>query len=208
MLVNALYFKAPWQTPFDKGSTTSQAFHRADGSTVKVDMMHNSQNEGSFLRGSHFQAARLPYAGGSLAMTVALPAGGQEAAALREVLGSLTEDGDPGLDISMPRWTFRTPTDLKPPLQELGMTRAFDPTAADFSPMTAMESLFIAFVLHQTFIAVDEDGTEAAAATAVGMADSAGMLTHPLVLDRPFLFVLHDTAHGTPLFVGRVADPS
>jgi serpin B len=74
--------------------------------------------------------------------------------------------------------------------------------------MTADERLHLAFVVHQTFVAVDEDGTEAAAATAVGMADSAVARSHTLVLDRPFLFVIHDTAHGTPLFVGRVADPS
>jgi serpin B len=78
---------------------------------------------------------------------------------------------------------------------------------ADFSRMTEQDRLHISFVLHQTFIAVDEDGTEAAAATAVGMTSSAVLQSHELVLDRPFLFVIHDTAHGTPLFVGRVADP-
>ena len=86
------------------------------------------------------------------------------------------------------------------------MTDAFGDDA-DFSRMTDDERLHIQFVLHQTFIAVDEEGTEAAAATAVGIADSAVVQTHELVLDRPFLFVIHDVAHGTPLFVGRVADP-
>jgi serpin B len=207
VLVNALYFKAPWQTPFQKGSTTSQPFHRADGSTATVDMMSNDPHDGVFLRGRHFQAARLPYAGGSLAMTVALPESGQEPAALQELLAGLTEDGEPGLTISMPRWTFRTSTDLVPPLTSLGMKQAFG-AGADFSPMTSTEGLSVSEVLHQAFIAVDEDGTEAAAATAVGMTDSAAVAGHTLVLDRPFLFVLHDTAHGTPLFVGRVADPS
>lgn len=207
VLVNALYLKAPWQTPFAKSSTAPAPFHRADGSTVTVDTMTNQPEDGVFLRGRHFQGARLPYAGGTLAMTVALPETDQESAALPELLAMLTDAGQAGVTISMPRWTFRTPTDLIPPLQQLGMTRAFG-TGADFSPMTTSEGLYVSEVLHQTFIAVDESGTEAAAATAVGMSASAVRVTHELVLDRPFLFVLHDVAHGTPLFVGRVADPS
>ena len=100
------------------------------------------------------------------------------------------------------------PTDLRDTLIGLGMTDAFDDRLADFSPMTTDADLYIAFVLHQTFVAVDEAGTEAAAATAVGMDESAAIESHTLVLDRPFLFVVHDVAHGTPLFVGRVADPT
>ena len=88
------------------------------------------------------------------------------------------------------------------------MTDAFADGQADFSPMTTDERLYVAFVLHQAFVAVDEDGTEAAAATAVGMDESAALRSHTLVLDRPFVYVVHDTAHGTPLFVGRVADPA
>jgi serpin B len=151
----------------------------------------------------------LPYRGGTLAMTVALPRGDEDAA-LAELLGpgGLTAAGEPAVAVTMPRWSHRVPTDLKPALLALGMTDAFDPDTADFSGMTADEALHIAFVLHQTFVAVDEDGTEAAAATAVGMADSAALLSHTLVLDRPFLYVVHDTAQGTPLFVGRVSDPS
>jgi serpin B len=142
-------------------------------------------------------------------MTVALPDGGHESAALVEMLTRLTHRGDPGgVEISMPRWTFRTPTDLKAPLQQLGMTDAFT-DAADFRPMSPTDPLQVSDVLHDAFVAVDEDGTEAAAATAVVMGESSARLTdHTLVLDRPFLFVIHDTAHGTPLFVGRVADPS
>ena len=108
----------------------------------------------------------------------------------------------------MPRWTFRTPTGLHQILMDLGMTRAFG-DRADFTPMSPHDPLYVYDVLHQAFIAVDEAGTEAAAATAVVMDELSGIAAeHTLVLDRPFLFVIHDTAHGTPLFVGRVADPS
>jgi serpin B len=210
VLVNALYFKAPWDTPFQKASTTTGAFHRSDGSTVMVPMMHgDAEGSAVYLAGRHFTGARLPYRGGALAMTVALPRDDADAA-LAELLGphGLTAEGEPAVAVTMPRWSYRVATGLGDALEALGMTAAFDAGRADFSPMTLDERLHIAFVLHQTFVAVDEDGTEAAAATAVGMADSAVLRSHDLVLDRPFLFVVHDTAHGTPLFAGRVADPS
>lgn len=210
VLVNALYFKAPWLSPFDRQSTRSGPFHRTDGTTVTVDLMHSGADGSAvWVPGDHFVGARLPYAGNTLAMTVALPDGGHETAALAELLTRLTHRGDSGgVEISMPRWTFRTPTDLKAPLRQLGMTDAFT-DAADFHPMSPTDPLFVSDVLHDAFVAVDEAGTEAAAATAVVMGESSARLTdHALVLDRPFLFVIHDTAHGTPLFVGRVADPS
>jgi serpin B len=207
VLVNALYFKAPWDSPFEKAATSPGRFHRADGSTVQAELM--STDEGpTYVSGLHFDGARLPYAGGTMAMTVALPTG-SETAALRELLGGgLTGDGEPGLRLMMPRWTYRVATDLKDPLKSLGMAVAFG-DAADFSGMTTDTHLAITDVLHQTYVAVDEAGTEAAAATAVVVGEtSLPVSQHELVLDRPFLYVVHDTAHGTPLFVGRVADPS
>jgi serpin B len=172
-------------------------------------MMRAAPEGAVYVTGARHEGARLPYAGGSLAMTVALPDPGHEGEALAELLGSgLTEKGAPGVNLSMPRWTFRTPTDLKQPLIDLGMPLAFG-GHADLSPMSPTDPLYIYDVLHQTFIAVDEAGTEAAAATAVVMDETSGMLTeHDVVCDRPFLFAIHDVAHGTPLFIGRVADPS
>ncbi|MFZ2015450.1 MAG: serpin family protein [Nocardioides sp.] len=208
VLVDALYFKAPWDLAFDDRSTSRRQFHVTPERTVGVDMMTSTDNA-SYLVGTHYRGARLDYAGRRLAMTVAL-AEGDERAALHELLGDLgrTPDGTPVL-LSMPRWTFRAASPLTPPLQQLGMTLAFDPTRADFSAMTADERLYVADALHQTFVAVDEQGTEAAAATAVVMGATSGQANpETLVLERPFLFAIHDTAHGTPLFVGRVADPS
>jgi serpin B len=208
VLVNALYFKAPWDWPFERSATTDGPFQVAGGRTVGVPMM-KSLAEGStvYLAGRHFTGARLPYGGGRLAMTVALP--GDESAALEELLspGGLSSPGQGAVALTMPRWSFRVPTDLGGALRALGMTDAFGGDA-DFSRMTDDERLHLQFVLHQAFIAVDEEGTEAAAATAVGVADSAVAQAHELVLDRPFLFVIHDVAHGAPLFVGRVGDPS
>ena len=208
MLVNALYFKAPWATPFEKAATRQQDFHRADGSRVTVPMMRATPEGASYLTGDHWRGARLPYAGNALAMTVALPDPGHEADAVADLMaGGLTAEAHTGVDLAMPRWTFRTSSDLGEPLMDLGMTRAFGEGSADFSPMSP--GLYVDAVLHQAFIAVDEAGTEAAAATAVVMDEASAIAAvQTLVLDRPFLFVIHDTAQGTPLFVGRVADPS
>lgn len=209
VLVNALYFKAPWADVFEKAATTRQAFHRADGSRVDVAMMHGSPQGATYLAGPRLRAARLPYAGDTLAMTVALPDPGHEHEALDALMGGLlTSPGEPGVALSMPRWSYRTPSDLRQVLIDLGMGLAFS-DRADFTPMAPHDQLQIHDVLHQAFVAVDEAGTEAAAATAVVMDEASGMVTpHTLVLDRPFLFVVHDRVHGTPLFVGRVADPS
>jgi serpin B len=209
VLVNALYFKAPWLLPFDKQSTRDGAFHRSDGVPVQVPMMKADPGAASYVAGSRWEGARLPYADRTLAMTVALPDPANEAAALRDLLThGLTQPGSNDVAVTMPRWTYRVATDLVQPLERLGMQQAFT-SRADFSGMTTTAPLDISDVLHQTFVAVDEAGTEAAAATAVVMQETAlPVANHVLVLDRPFLFVVHDTAHGTPLFVGRVADPS
>jgi serpin B len=209
VLVNALYLKAPWADPFEKSATREQQFTRADGSRVPAQMMAAAPEGAAYVSGPHFRAARLRYAGDGLAMTVALPDPGHEAEALRELLADgLSAPGSTGVSVTLPRFTFRAPSGLKQPLIDLGMPIAFG-DRADFSPMSPSAPLCIDDVLHQAFVAVDENGTEAAAATAVVMRETSGMyIQQEIVCDRPFLFVIHDAAHGTPLFVGRVADPS
>jgi len=212
VLVNALYLKAPWEHPFEKEVTADGDFHLLDGSTVRVPMMSLQTRSGlGVAAGAGWRAVQLPYAGRELAMTIVLPEEGR----LAEVEGALAHFSEVLLAmeptqvaLTLPRWTFRTQTPLKKPLQAMGMPTAFEDGRADFSGMTREVELFIAAVLHQTFIAVDEEGTEAAAATAVVMQEESAPLLEPFVVDRPFLFVIHDVEHGAPLFVGRVVDPS
>lgn len=127
---------------------------------------------------------------------------------IEEVAGSLVSGYD--VRLTMPKFEFRTQTGLNVPLLTLGMTTPFDPSAADFSGMTTQESLFISEVIHEAFIKVDEEGTEAAAATAVVMELTAAPAIEPveLTLDRPFLFAIRDRDTGTILFLGRVTDPT
>ena len=214
VLVNALYLKAPWEFPFEKSLTESAPFHRSDGSSINVDTMVQPLLATTIIRGDGWRATRLPYAGHTLAMTVLLPDPGR----MRDVERWLTSGGlvdvmsagrPAMLDLRLPRWTFRTQAPLNDALQQLGMRTAFDPHEADFRPMTEEDlDLYISAVLHEGFVAVDEEGTEAAAATAVVMRETSAPVTEPFHVDRPFLFAIHDVEHGTPLFLGRVDDPS
>jgi serpin B len=210
VLVNALYFKASWLKPFEKDDTQDGDFHLASGQTAAVPMMHGKSGYGE---GDGWRAAHLAYSGDSLAMTVVLPDEGREddldALVATGRLPDLLAASAGEVDLTLPRWKLLVGTTLNDALGALGMTSAFDPADADFSAMTDEESLFISAVLQQVFIAVDEDGTEAAAATAVVMEATSGMVDvpPPLVVDRPFVFVIHDTEHGTPLFLGKVTDP-
>jgi serpin B len=214
VLVNAVYLKAPWAVPFEKHATQDRSFTCADGSQVDVPTMTlDSQSPLAYARGAGWQAVDLMYDGGGLAMAVVVPDAGR----LDEVtsgfdadfLSALLAGMQPtGVALQLPRWTFRTQVLLNRALGDLGMPTAFT-SNADFSGMTHDMRLEIKAVVHEAFIAVDEQGTEAAAATAVVMRVSSAMIdTVKLTVDRPFLFVLHDTATGTPLFIGRVSDPT
>ncbi len=214
VLVNAIYLKAPWEHPFEKSLTAPGTFRRLDGSTVSTDLMRRPDIEGGWVAADGFRAAVLPYAGGKLAMSVVLPDEGRFEL-VEDVMAKggygpvLAQQAAPAtIDLTLPRWSFRTEVPLKEALMAMGMPTAFG-DGADFTPMTDEDlDLVIAEVLHQGFIAVDEEGTEASAATAVVMAETAAPVAKVLVVDRPFLFLIHDAEHGTPLFVGRVTDPT
>ncbi len=210
VLVNALYFKAPWQTPFEEHATAPLPFHVNGDDPVDVPTMRGTLMGAGYAEGDGWTSVRLPYYGSTLAMTVVLPddLGAFEETvargALEDVLGATTPQA---VSLSLPRWTFRSTSALSEVLAELGMPTAFGDDA-DFSAMTdESDGLRIAKVAHEAWIAVDETGTEAAAATAVAVGGTSMPVTVPVVVDRPFLFVIHDVEHGTPLFVGRVTDP-
>jgi serpin B len=147
-------------------------------------------------------------------MSVVLPEGDLstlEAGLTGERLGRLlaAASSEGLVAVQLPRWRLRLASPLNDILGAMGMPNAFDPGAADFSGMTAAMQLCVAAVLHEAFIAVDEDGTEAAAAAAVVIRPvSVRVPERDFVADRPFLFVVHDTDTLTPLFVGRVVDPT
>src|SRR5450759_4546620 len=214
VLVNAIYLKAPWLEPFAESDTKTAPFTRSDGSQVSVPTMSLALSEGGrYASGSGWQAVELPYAGGSLAMTIVVPddlaafEGGLDAARFARITTGL-QAAD--VDLTLPRFKIETKSNLNSALAGMGMPLAFDPSRADFSGITTQEQLYISKVVHQANIAVDEKGTEATAATAVVMAVASAAPIQPVTLhvDRPFLFALRDTNTGAILFLGRVVDPS
>ncbi len=217
VLTNAIYLNAPWMHRFDPNLTELAPFTRLDGGEVPVQMMDlGEQIRINYGAGADFEVVRLPYVDGRLSMILVVPpAGGYEnfeagldAAKLDEVIGSL---GDALVDLRMPQFEFRTQASLVDALSALGMPVAFQPGGADLSGINRElgRDIYIQDVIHEAFISVDEDGTEAAAATAV----VAGVVSMPEVqaevtVDRPFLFLIRDDETGALLFMGRVLDPT
>jgi serpin B len=212
VLTNAVYFKGSWQNQFDKHETRDADFTTLDGSVVQVPMMHQTEYF-RYAATSGCTAVALPYSDGMSSMLLLLPDGdleefeqGLDAGRLDSILAAM-EGGD--VSLAMPGFEFTCSFSLRDVLVEMGMTDAFS-GSADFSGMTGDRDLLISAVIHKAFVKVDENGTEAAAATAVLMA--LGCAAPPpvpveIVLDRPFLFLVRDDITGTILFMGRVADP-
>ena len=232
-LANAIYLKAPWLDPFDPESTAPGVFTRTDGTRVRVPMMHlESSGLGPNFPvaiGAGWRAVRMPYLGSGserngsdeLAMTIIVPAdlAAFERSLTPARLVDMTNTKEDGglldyrkVDLTLPRFSIESRVDLKEALKALGMPLAFDLQRADFTGIATLpEGLYLAKVIHQANIDVDEKGTEAAAATAVlGATGGPGDISKPVVIraDRPFLFVLTDVPTGAVLFIGRVADPS
>jgi len=212
VLANAIYFYAAWADPFSARNTDDAPFHLRDGSVVPVATMHGTMT-GDYANVDGVDVVDLPFAGGTARMTILLPETDRfdsierslDAAAFEEYVSRL----DWGrLEIALPKFRIESTTELSENLIDLGMADAFRPGVADFSGMDGSRELFIGKVIHQAFVDVREEGTEAAAATAVLMMGT-GMPPEPVEvsIDRPFIFAIRETQTGTILFLGRVLDP-
>ena len=211
VLTNAIYFNAAWEYPFDGNMTADGPFYLLDGGQIIVPMMKQTESFG-YTKGEGYQAVELPYDGGELSMVILLPAsgnfeafeGGLQAQQVSDIISGLQPTR---VTLTMPKFEFDSEFSLKDTLAEMGMPVAFS-GAADFSGMTGNPELCISDVVHKAFVAVDEAGTEAAAATAVIMNLTA--VPEPPVevtIDRPFIFLIRDIETGAILFVGRVLNP-
>ena len=211
VLVNAIFFTASWADPFDEAATEDRAFRRLDGSEIQVPTMRK-RIDAVYAAGKGFQAAEIPYDGRQLAMLVIVPEDGQFPAIESTLSANRVSEIRAGLtkhivDLSLPKFSFRSNVPCKEPLKALGMVEAFGGNA-DLSGMNGTGGLFIQDVVHQAFVAVDEKGTEAAAATAVIVGETSAPPPATLTIDRPFVFAIIDRPTGATLFIGRVLDPS
>lgn len=211
VMTNAIYFKAAWRESFEERDTRHESFTLLDGTSITVPMM-TQEAEHKYLDGDGFQAVELLYDGDELSMLLIMPDEGNyeafegtfDAARLHSIVQALQ---GVHLRLSMPRFAFDWSVSLGQPLSDLGMPIAFGGDA-DLSGMNGIGGLFIEDVIHKAFVAVDEAGTEAAAATAVITTEtSVPPPPLPVIIDRPFLFVIRDIETEAILFLGRLQDP-
>lgn len=212
VLVNAVYFNAAWQSKFQAASTAPAPFTKADGSVVQVSMMHDD-SERPYLEGDGFQAVELAYDGGEMSMLVIAPSKGTFASFESGLTGQRVLDMLAGLrsrevKLAFPKTKLDGTFELTPALQAMGMKKAFDSSAADFTGI-AHDSLFVKAVLHKTFLDLDENGTEAAAATAVVGGTTSAPVDPPAVMDvdRPYILAIVDRETKTLVFLGRIMEP-
>jgi serpin B len=211
LLLNAIYFKGDWKTPFDRAETTNKPFSVAPGQTKRLPMMSQTGRY-AYYETDRFQAVSLPYGQGRVSMYVFLPKANVTAA---QFAASITADtwqdwmkqfrSRPG-SIQLPRFKLEYETKLNDTLTALGMGVAFS-NQADFSGLS--RGTKIDEVKHKTFVEVNEKGTEAAAVTSVGIARTSAQVEPPfeMVVDRPFFCAIRDNQTGTLLFMGSIVEP-
>ena len=212
VLTNAIYFKSDWKYQFDPNQTELAPFWTTPNAQINVSMMHQV-SELKHAAGPTFQILELPYTGEDLSMIALLPnerdgLGDLEASLTVETLSQVTDQMVlREVSVSMPKFGMTQKFGLTSVLSSLGMSDAFDPAAADFSGMNGKWDLYISDVLHKAFINLDEEGTEAAAATGVVIGvTSIGPPIPEFDADHPFMFFIRDNLTGSILFMGRVAD--
>lgn len=217
VLTNATYFHGIWTEPFRKDRTREEDFHLSASDKIKVPMMH-CRDEFRYSSVDEVQVLELPYGDGSLSMVVLLPKEKDGLAALESKLtfqnlqlwmASLKRKTE--VKVYLPKFKTTSQFEMSSTLRAMGMESAFDSITADFTGMTGDRDLFISAVIHKAFVDVNEEGTEAAAATGVIMAprSAAPDPTEPPVfrVDHPFVFMIRDNRNSAILFMGRIENP-
>jgi len=214
ILVNAIYFKGDWLHAFDKECTEPAPFHTASGAVTNVLMMAMKPAQFNYMENETFQLIELPYKGEELSMLIVLP---KHAAGLEKVEAGFSDAAlqnwiqsmqSKEISVFLPKFKIETElSSLKKTLLVLGLIDAFDPHTADFSNIST-ENLFLSDVVHKAFVQVDEEGTEAAAATGVIVRAMAFHQPVEFRADRPFIFIIRHNETGALLFMGRVFNPA
>jgi serpin B len=219
VITNAVYFKGTWVLQFDENLTSPSPFTTTQGETVEVDMMQRTDEDAiyNYTETDDLQILQMSYeheGAGSLSMLVLLPKtndirAAEEALGTQELFDAVAGMEEGRVDVYFPKFTLECEYFLPETLSAMGMPTAFG-TGADFSGLDGTRELFITDVIHKAFVEVNEEGTEAAAATAVVVAESAFVEEEDIPVfraDHPFVFMIIDDESGNVLFMGRVADP-
>lgn len=212
VLVNAIYFKGAWQEPFDANLTREKPFHQLDGTQKQVPFMHQRASFG-YLREEGLTAVRLPYGEGGLSLYAFMPddwEGFVEGLTPERYQEWIAAMGEREIRLALPKVKLDYSAELADPLAKLGMKLAFDRSQADFGGLfVGDEPLFISRVVQKSFLEINEEGTEAAAATGVVVQLTSAMVEQPpeVVLDRPFLLSIRDDRTGVTLFLGAILEP-
>jgi len=212
ILTNAVYFKGRWRDPFSKQATQDGTFHLADGREKKLPFMLHAALHGAYRSGDGFEAAVLPYQRSGMVLCAILPTPGKspEEALAKLAIEKLLRGNEPfDLELHLPKFTLNFSAGLKPPLGQMGMGIAFQSPGAEFAPLGS-PLFYIGDVLHKTRLEVDEEGTVAAAATAIAVHAAAmrrSLEKKTLVFDRPFALLLCDASSDAILFAGVVYEP-
>jgi serpin B len=217
VLLNAIYFKGIWDSPFQKSSTQDAPFKVEANKQVKVPLMYQKGNF-KILTEKDFQAVAIPYKGKNLSMVILLPNAVEGLVALekrltdqslKEWLAKLDKQTVEKTELYVPKFKLEAGYDLKPPFIKMGMKDAFVSAKADFRGMGWEKGdLWIAQIKHKACVEVNEEGTEAAAATAVEMETKFAQMLPVFRADHPFIFVIRDNPSGSILFMGRLVNPN
>ena len=217
VLLNAIYFKGIWNSQFVKSSTTDAPFSVSATRKITVPLMYQ-KSDFKIMEENDFQAVSIPYKGNNLSMVILLPRPTAGLAALEKQLTpqalsgwleKLDKESVQKVRLYLPKFKLETGYDLKNPFQKMGMNDAFEENIADFRGMGFLKkgTVWIGQIKHKAFVEVNEEGTEASAATAVEMVTKSVHHDPIFRADHPFLFIIRDNASGSILFMGRVADP-
>jgi serpin B len=206
-LINATYFNGKWKEPFKKEATQNGVFHAAGGD-AQVPMM-SQRGRFQHAKGSGFSALALPYGDGTrMSMFIVLPDAGKDwRTVAKPAMEARLTVGECALQI--PKFRTEYKTSLKDTLSAMGMPAAFDPAKADLSGISRADQLFIMEVIHKSYVDVNEEGTEAAAVTEIGVgATSEPLRPFEFIVDRPFVFFIRDEVTKAVLFAGLITSPT
>jgi serpin B len=212
VLTNAIYFKGKWADQFRKEATKNLPFHISAAENINVPMMYQ-KHEFKYGAVDNLQIIELPYVGNQLSMFVLLPKDVDGLPSLEEKLTQVNLEKwtsavrEQEVDVYLPKFTLTSEFSLKDVLQKMGMSAAFNSQQADFSLMDGKKDLYLSAVVHKAFVDVNEEGTEAAAATGVVADSKEARIPLTFRADHPFVFLIRDGKTGSILFIGRLLSP-